>query len=122
MGCAAICSQSVWVQRLAVEAAVKGDDTLLKQAMLLDPLTGAVLNPPEVWQMTDEMLIAQEQWLPQYAKAISAAKERMAQGNLIPTRENEGAVRLQVKSVEEMAQDAEKMRRLASAAAKENVE
>jgi len=76
--CAAICSQSVWVQRLAVEAAVKGDDALLRQAMLLDPLTGAVLNPPEVWRMVDDMLIEEEQWLPQYADAIKAAKMRKA--------------------------------------------
>jgi alpha-galactosidase len=58
LGCAAICSQSIWVQRLAVEAAVHGDALLLKQAALMDPLTGAVCNPPEVWQMIDEMLIA----------------------------------------------------------------
>ena len=41
--------------------------------MLMDPLVGAVCNPPEVWDLVDEMLIAQEQWLPQY-KAISAAR------------------------------------------------
>ena len=65
-GCAAICSQSVWVQRLAVKAAITGDVGLLKQAALLDPLTGAVCNPPEVWQMVDELLEAQKRWLPQY--------------------------------------------------------
>jgi len=121
-GCAAICSQSVWVQRLAVEAAIKGDVKLLNQAMLLDPLTGAILNPPEVSQMTDEMLIAQEYWLPQYTKAIAAAKERFARGDLIPTKDNRGAARLNIKTTEEMALDAEKMRKLASASAKELVE
>ena len=60
LGCAAVCSQSIWVQKLAVEAAVSGDENLLKQAALMDPLTGAVCNPPEVWQMIDEMLVAQE--------------------------------------------------------------
>ncbi|MBN2625661.1 MAG: alpha-galactosidase, partial [Spirochaetales bacterium] len=38
-GPAAICEQSISVQRLAVKAALKGDDFLLRQAMLLDPLT-----------------------------------------------------------------------------------
>ena len=85
LGCAAVCSQSVWVQRLAVEAAVAGDPELLKQAALMDPLTGAVCNPPEVWQMVDEMLIAQAEWLPQYKEAIEAAKKRFAQGNLNKT-------------------------------------
>ena len=122
MGCAAICAQSVWVQRLAVEAAINGDEVLLKQAMLLDPLTGAVLTPPEVWQMTDEMLIAQEKWLPQYKEAIKDAKKRMAEGNLIPTIANRGAARLEVKTVEQMSEEAEKMRKIASASAKELVD
>ena len=42
---------------------------LLKQAMLHDPLVGAICTPEEVWQMVDEMLVAQAQWLPQYAEA-----------------------------------------------------
>ncbi len=37
----------------------------------MDPLTGAVCNPPEIWKMTDEMLIAQAQWLPQYSSQIA---------------------------------------------------
>jgi len=104
MGCAAVCSQSAWVQRMAVEAAVRGDAELLKQAALMDPLTGAVCNPPEVWQMVDEMLIAQEKWLPQYAEAIAEAKKRFAAGNLIPTNEGyRGAVRVREKTAEEVA-------------------
>jgi alpha-galactosidase len=103
MGCAAIISNSIWVQRLAVEAAVHGDDQLLRQAMLIDALVGAVCNPPEVWQMVDELLISEEQWLPQYKNAIAAAKERWAQGNLIPVKEGyKGAVRLHVKNIEEI--------------------
>lgn len=109
LGCAAVCSQSIWVQKLAVEAAVHGDAKLLKQAALMDPLTGAVCNPPEVWQMIDEMLVAQEQWLPQYKEAIAQAKENLAKGDLIPTKEGyKGAVRLQEKSVEEVAAEHEK--------------
>jgi len=74
LGCAAVCTQSIDVQRLAVEAAVHADVKLLKQAMMMDPLTGAVLNPPEIWEMTDEMLVACEEWLPQYAKYIQTIK------------------------------------------------
>jgi alpha-galactosidase len=70
----------------------------------MDPLTGAVCNPPEVWQMIDEMLIAEEEWLPQYAEAIAQAKERFAKGDLLPTREGyQGAVRLRDKTVEEIS-------------------
>lgn len=106
LGCAAVCAQSVWVQRLAVEAAVHGDVTLLKQAALMDPLTGAVCNPPEVWQMVDEMLIAQEEWLPQYKEAIAQAKARFASGDLLPTRDDyRGAARQRIKTPEEVAQE-----------------
>jgi alpha-galactosidase len=68
MACAAVCQQSVNVQRLAVNAAVNGDRELLQQALLLDPLTGAVCTPPEIEAMMNEMLVAQAKWLPQYKK------------------------------------------------------
>jgi alpha-galactosidase len=119
LGCAAVCNASVSVQRMAVQAAATGDDTLLRQAMMMDPLTGAVCNPPEIWQMVDELLVAGEQWLPQYADAIAGAKKRLASGDLIPTKENyEGAARLHTKTVEEMAADREEATKSAAAADK----
>lgn len=107
LGCAAVCNVSISVQRLAVEAAIHGDDQLLRQAMMMDPLTGAVCNPKEIWQLVDEMLVAQAQWLPQYTDAIAEAKKRLASGNLIPTKDYAGAARLKVKSVEEMQKNRE---------------
>ena len=90
-----------------MEAAVHGDVTLLKQAMLHDPLVGAVCNPEEVWQMTDEMLVAQAQWLPQFAAEIPAAAARLAEakrtGKRVRLIETQGAARLHTKTVEEMA-------------------
>ena len=77
LGCAAVCKQSIEVQRLAVTAALSGDDQLLRQAMLMDPLVGAVCSPPAVWQMVDELLVAQAEWLPQYQHAIAAAQRRL---------------------------------------------
>ncbi len=121
IGAAAVCSQSIWVQKLAVEACVTGDVTLLKQAAMMDPLTGACCDPNQISQMVDEMLIAQERWLPQYTNAIKAAKEYFATGDIIQTKDYKGAVRIHEKTIEEMAADAERSRALASAAAKENV-
>lgn len=119
LGCAAVCNVSIGVQRLAVEAAVHGDDLLLRQAMMMDPLTGAVCTPPEIWQMVDEMLVAQEQWLPQYDKAIAAAKKRLKKGKKLPYRGNGvGAARLKTKSVEEMAKDKEAAKKNAAASEK----
>ena len=118
LGCAAVCSQSAWVQRLAVEAAVAGDVQLLRQAMLMDPLTGAVCTPPEIIQMVDEMLIAQAQWLPQYAAEIERAKERFkAPAGRVPYRQTPG-IRLKTKSVEEMRADKAKAQKNAAAADK----
>ena len=73
IGCASTCDVTINVQRMAVKAAVEGDLDLLKLAVLHDPLVGAVCTPEEVWQMVDEMLVAQALWLPQYAHAIPDA-------------------------------------------------
>ena len=48
------------------EAALTGNRELVKQAVLHDPLTGAVCNTDEVWQMCDEMFEALAPWMPQY--------------------------------------------------------
>ena len=122
LGAAACCMSNITVQRLAVEAAVRGDAQLLRQAMMLDPLTGAVCNLAQIDQMVDEMLIAQAQWLPQYGAAIEAAKARWArkqgEGTLIPPVVTEGAARLHTKTVAEMAEHREAARRNAAQADK----
>ena len=107
LGCAAVCNASISVQRLAVEAAVNGDDKLLRQAMMMDPLVGAVCNPKEIWQMVDELLVEEAEWLPQYSSAIAEAKQRLEKGPLLPTKDYKGAARLKVKTVEEMAKERE---------------
>lgn len=115
-------SASLQVQKLAVEACVRGDVTLLKQAVLHDPLVGAVCNPEEVWQMVDEMLVAQAQWLPQYAKEIPAAQARLDEavrtGKRVKTVETQGAARLHTKTVAEMAAHRAETTALAQAADK----
>ena len=99
--CAATCIASINVQRMSVQAAMTGDVNLLKQAVLHDPLVGAICAPDEVWQMVDEMLVAQAEWLPQYADAIPAAIERMKTSK-VKTRDWAGAARLEVRNVEEL--------------------
>ena len=101
LACAATCMASINVQRMSVQAAMTGDVDLLKLAVLHDPLVGAICTPDEVWQMVDEMLVAQAAWLPQYAHAIPAAKERMKNPK-VKTREWAGAARQHVRSVDEM--------------------
>jgi alpha-galactosidase len=122
LACAATCAASVRVQQMAVEAAVHGDVTLLKQAMLHDPLTAAVCNPEEIWQLTDEMLVAQAQWLPQYTDEAPKAAARLAaaeqSGTRVHLRQTRGAARLEVKSVAEMARNKAEARANAAAADK----
>lgn len=108
LGCAAVCQASVSVQRLAVEAAISGDTELLKQAMMLDPLTGAVCNPKEIWQMADRMLVALKPWLPQFEDEIPEIETRLAtESDLSRFVNNEGAARIHTRTVEEISQDAE---------------
>jgi alpha-galactosidase len=99
--CAATCNVSVSVQRMGMKAAMAGDVDLLKQAVLHDPLVGAICTPEEVWQMVDELLVAQAKWLPQYADAIPAARERLKNPK-VKTRDWDGAARQHVRNVEEM--------------------
>lgn len=109
LACAATCAASIRVQEMGMEAAVHGDLTLLKQAMLHDPLIGAVCNPEEVWQMTDELLVAQAEWLPQYAAEIPRARLRLEQavqsGTRVKLHQTAGAARLPTKTTAEMAHD-----------------
>jgi len=98
-GCAATCIASINVQRMSVHAAIAGDVDLLKLAVLHDPLVGAICTPEEVWQMVDEMLVAQAQWLPQYAHALDGARQRLAKGT-VKTRDWQGAARREVRQIE----------------------
>ena len=49
-----------------VEAAITGDRQKVVEAMLLDPLAGRI-DFDHLQQMTDEMLAATAEWLPQFA-------------------------------------------------------
>ena len=121
LGCAAVCNASIQVQKMAVEAAVHGDVDLLKQAFMMDPLVGAVCSPPEIWQMVDDMLVAQSKWLPQYKKAVPAARKRLASEKSLAKHKSKGAARLKTKSVSEMKKDHASARSNADAADKGNL-
>jgi alpha-galactosidase len=125
LACAATCTASINVQRMSVHAALTGDRNLLKQAMLHDPLTGAVCDPEEIWQMTDQMLVAQSEWLPQYVAsgAVAAAQAELEAQTANGTRVHrmvgfKGTARQHTKTVEEMAAAKEESRKNAQAADK----
>lgn len=110
LACAATCLSSINVQRMAVRAAQRGDVLLLKQAMLHDPLSGAVAEPEQLWQLADEMLVAQRAWLPNYsAAAIDAAAMRLraheAAGTRVPMVDWSGSTRRPIRALDEVRVD-----------------
>ena len=66
--CAAVNRTNVNVQELAVEAALTGAREHIYHAVMLDPLTSAVLTLEQIRAMTDEMLAAETAWLPAFAR------------------------------------------------------
>ena len=86
---AEVINRMVSVNKLAVDAACTGNVKKLYQAMLLDPLTGAALDPRQIRQMTAELLVAEEPWLPQFKEGIREAKAQLERskkdGTYIPT-------------------------------------
>ena len=120
LACAATCAASIRVQEMGMEAAVQGDVNLLKQALLHDPLVGAVCNPEEVWQMADELLVAQAPWLPQYGDEPAAAARRLGEaernGTRVKLRDTPGAVRRPTQTVEEMTRRRDEARAISSTA------
>lgn len=99
-GCAAVCNWSISVQRLSVLAAVEGNIDFLRQAMLLDPLTSAVCDPNEVWELADELLLAESRWLPQYKSIMRDVETRVASRPERPRAR--GAARKRVRAVSEL--------------------
>jgi len=61
--CAALNRSNINLQELGVRAAVEREKALALQAILLDPLTSAILTIGEIRQMVDEMFEAEEKYL-----------------------------------------------------------
>ena len=110
MGEASMCGQG-----RAAGAGGYGDIDLLKQSVMMDPLTGAICDPEESWQMVDEMLVAQAKWLPQYADDIPGARRRIAAAKKAKTYKGtnkwRGAARVETKTVAKMRKNPTKARR-----------
>ena len=66
--CAAVNRTNVNVQELAVEAALTGDREHVYHAVMLDPLTGALLTLEQIRAMVDELFAAEAAWLPEFAE------------------------------------------------------
>lgn len=64
--CAAINRSNVNVQELAVAAILTENREHVYHAVMLDPLTGAILTLEQIQAMVDEMIEAEQAWLPRF--------------------------------------------------------
>jgi alpha-galactosidase len=64
--CAALNMTNINVQLLAIEAAITGKKQYLYQAAIMDPHTGAELEPEEICNMVDELILAHGSWMPTF--------------------------------------------------------
>ena len=64
--CAAYTRPAVDCQGLTVEAALTEDRDLVYHAVLTDPQVQAALSLDEAWRMTDELIAAEAEWLPDW--------------------------------------------------------
>lgn len=74
--CAAINRNVINVQELAVTAARTADREHVYHAVMLDPLTGALLTLEQIRDMVDEMIAAQQQWLPDFTTSGGSRARR----------------------------------------------
>ena len=65
--CAAVNRTNVNVQELAVAAALEEEVGYVYHAVMLDPLTGALLTLEQIRAMVDELRRAEAAWLPAWA-------------------------------------------------------
>lgn len=63
---AGLCRSNMNVFELGVQAILNEDKEAFYHAMMLDPLTAAVLSPGEIRKMTDEMIVAEKKFIPAF--------------------------------------------------------
>jgi len=81
--CAALNMTNVLVQGLTVEASFTGDPEKVMQAVALDPLTASVCTLAEIRAIVSEMLVAQADYLPQFAgKKLAPVPEIVVPANV----------------------------------------
>ena len=73
---AAVNRTNIGVQTLAVRAALTGDRDNVYHAVALDPLTAALLTLDEIHAMTDELLLAHADLLPDALRLPTQAADR----------------------------------------------
>jgi alpha-galactosidase len=64
----ALIRTNVNVQELTVAALMEEEREHIYHAAMLDPHTAAELDLDQIWQLVDDLLVAHDDWLPQWAR------------------------------------------------------
>jgi len=64
----ALIRTNVNVQELTVAALMTENREHIYHAAMMDPHTGAELDLDQIWQLVDDLLVAHDEWLPQWAR------------------------------------------------------
>jgi alpha-galactosidase len=64
----ALIRTNVNVQELTVQALLTENREHIYHAAMMDPHTGAELDLDQIWALVDELLVAHDEWLPQWAR------------------------------------------------------
>ncbi|HET7474089.1 MAG TPA: alpha-glucosidase/alpha-galactosidase [Candidatus Limnocylindrales bacterium] len=72
--CAAYIHPAIDAQALTVHAAFEEDRAAVYHAVLQDPLVAARLSLDEAWQLTDELIEAEAEWLPSWLGGRATAE------------------------------------------------
>jgi len=67
--CAAYAHPLIDLQALTVQAALNQDRMSIYHAMMLDPVIAGRLTLDQIWHLSDELIQAQQQWLPNWLRA-----------------------------------------------------
>ena len=67
--CAAVNRTNINVQGLAVDAVLSENREHVYHAVMLDPLTGAILTLEQIRAMVDELIEAENEWLPEFVRS-----------------------------------------------------
>jgi alpha-galactosidase len=70
--CAAYIQPAISAQALTVQAALEHDRDSIYHAVMQDPIVQARLSLDEVWKLTDELIAAEAEWLPDWLVRAAA--------------------------------------------------
>jgi alpha-galactosidase len=70
--CAAFIHPLIDLQALTVEAALEHDRQKIYQAIMLDPVISGQLTLDQIWQLTDDLIAAEQRWLPDWLQSKEA--------------------------------------------------